>query len=476
MKNDIDKEKIKNKEKDKDKDSIKQNDFERIYIDLESDPQYKRTPQSLQPQESENSINNNIENNNNKINSSLKNTINKKNKYVKNSPNSKEMIYQKPKLFENSVKRDKKTFLVNNNKPMTTKRTAKKINYIQRNITPKKGINKANNKSENISSMNDKHIYSMRNKNIFKSGYASINREKTQKLITRPIETSPAANYNSHMNNINNDIYLNILKKKNFAKKLQTQRPDSATPLKKLTKLSDNESNLLEKNMTEINLVNDTNLSIDKTNNNINMNKEISNRENMVNMLINSYNKNISFNNFNHNISYNNKKINNSNYLERSMTTSNNTKNSLKYPKLNEADYEIKNPKKLKIKHPYNKIQSRDKQNYNKKRIINKNIIERDMTDPELLKMVNPIKINDPKREYQRTLNISLNNQENNTFLHQQKPNKMIRFNTNNNPRYNQYYSNNVNQSNPQILNNYVSINNLITPNYPVKVINVFGP
>lgn len=97
---------------------------------------------------------------------------------------------------------------------MTTKRTAKKINYIQRNITPKKGINKANNKSENISSMNDKHIYSMRNKNIFKSGYASINREKTQKLITRPIETSPAANYNSHMNNINNDIYLNILKKK----------------------------------------------------------------------------------------------------------------------------------------------------------------------------------------------------------------------------------------------------------------------
>ena len=478
MKNDIDKEKIKNKEKDKDKDSIKQNDFERIYIDLESDPQYKRTPQSLQPQESENSINNNnIENNNNnKINSSLKNTINKKNKYVKNSPNSKAMIYQKPKLFENSVKRDKKTFLVNNNKPMTTKRTAKKINYIQRNITPKKGINKANNKSENISSMNDKHIYSMRNKNIFKSGYASINREKTQKLITRPIETSPAANYNSHMNNINNDIYLNILKKKNFAKKLQTQRPDSATPLKKLTKLSDNESNLLEKNMTEINLVNDTNLSIDKTNNNINMNKEISNRENMVNMLINSYNKNISFNNFNHNISYNNKKINNSNYLERSMTTSNNTKNSLKYPKLNEADYEIKNPKKLKIKHPYNKIQSRDKQNYNKKRIINKNIIERDMTDPELLKMVNPIKINDPKRKYQRTLNISLNNQENNTFLHQQKPNKMIRFNTNNNPRYNQYYSNNVNQSNPQILNNYVSINNLITPNYPVKVINVFGP
>ena len=128
MKNDIDKEKIKNKEKekDKDKDSIKQNEFERIYIDLESDPQYKKTPPSLQPQESENSINNNnIENSNsnsNKVNSSLKNTMNKKNKFVKNSPNSKAMIYQKPKLFENSVKRDKKTFcdsvcifIINNN-------------------------------------------------------------------------------------------------------------------------------------------------------------------------------------------------------------------------------------------------------------------------------------------------------------------------------------------------------------------------
>ena len=51
----------------------------------------------------------------------------------------------------------------------------------------------------------------------------------------------------------------------------------------------------------------------------------------------------------------------------------------------------------------------------------------------------------------------------------------MIRLSTNNNPRYNQYYSNNVNQANPQIFNNYVSINNVVTPNYPVKVINVFG-
>ena len=50
----------------------------------------------------------------------------------------------------------------------------------------------------------------------------------------------------------------------------------------------------------------------------------------------------------------------------------------------------------------------------------------------------------------------------------------MIRFNTSNNQKHNQYYSNNVNQGNPQIFNNYVSINNLVTPNFPVKLLNAF--
>ena len=175
-------------------------------------------------------------------------------------------------------------------------------------------------------------------------------------------------------------------------------------------------------------------------------------------------------------MNYNDKKIGNSNYIERPMSTKNNqAKNFIKCPTLNEADFGIKNSKIIKNKHSYNKIQARQKQNINKKRMLNKNMLERDMTEPELLKMVNPINLNDSKRENQRTLNISLTNQDNNTFLHQQKPNKMIRLSTNNNPRYNQYYSNNVNQANPQIFNNYVSINNVVTPNYPVKVINVFG-
>ena len=173
----------------------------------------------------------------------------------------------------------------------------------------------------------------------------------------------------------------------------------------------------------------------------------------MVNMLINNYNKNKNSNIFN---SYNpsNRPLN-KNYMERPLTTTNNQK---KYnnSKLSEPKIEI-NPKKIIIKNPSNKVQSREKINFNKKRMVNKNVIERDMTEPELLKMVNPIKIIDQKKEYQKTLNISLNNKEQNAFLQQQKGNKMIRYNTNNNPRYNQYYSNNnsnsnnMEQNNPQI-------------------------
>ena len=447
------------REKEKKIEKIKEKELGRIYIDLESGPHLKGTPASLIPQENENSISN-IEQ---KIASSVKTTISKKN-HLKNSPNSKitsvgrSIIYQKPKLLENSVKRDKKNFL--NNKPMTTKRTAKKINYLPRNITPKKAIIQLENKNENISLVNDNHTYSMRNNNIYKKGYSSVNREKPQKY-SKPIETSPSINYNSNVNK--NDICLNIIKKKNYSKKLQNDiRPQSATPSKMNIKFN-NENNFSDKNVTQINLDEEQQF-------NLNNNKEfISNRENMVNMLINNYNKkNINFNGCDTNI------INN-NYMKKPLTGTNNNRNYIKKPLLDEQLYELKNPKKI-IKAPYNKIKSREKQNFNKKRIVAKNV-DRDMTEPELLKMINPIKINDSKREYQKTLNISLNNKEqNNAFLHQQKGNKMIRYNTNNDPRYNQYYLNNSQQNNnPQIFNNYVSINNLVTPNFPVKLLNVFG-
>ena len=457
--------------KEKIKDSERKN-LGKIYIDLQSNSQFKKNSTSFNSQE----IQNSITNFDNKGNSSLKNTVSKKNKYLQNSPNKIEsigssMIYQKPKLLENSVKRDKKNIFLNN-KPMTSKRQPKKINYMKRNITPKKEINLIGNKSENISSIDDKHIYSKRNKNIYKNGYASVNREKIH--IPRPLETSPERNYTS-INNNNPNVYLNLIKKKEY-KKLQNdinQRPQSATPSKKNTKLN-NENNLLDKNNTEINLNIETNINNDLEMHNKkkrNENKEfISNRENMVNMLINNYNKkNINFNSYNNS----NNKANNQNYFERPNTTNNNPNNYINRQIIIKPQLGMNNPKKV-MPAPYNKIKSREKQNFNKKRIMNKNSIERDMTEPELLKMLNPNKIIDSKKGYPKNLNISLNNKEQNTFLHQPKGNKMIRFKTNNNPRYNQYYSNNVNQTNPQIFNNYVSINNLVTPNFPVKLLNVF--
>ena len=195
-------------------------------------------------------------------------------------------------------------------------------------------------------------------------------------------------------------------------------------------------------------------------------------RENMANKLINTYNKkSINFNSYNPN-----NRVNGINYTEGPSTTTNTNKKYIRHPIINELGFDIKNPKKIMVK-LYNKNMTRDKNNLsNKKRIINDNVMERDMTEPELFRMVNPIKIDESNKDYQKTLNISLNNQGGqNSFLHQKKMNKMIRYNTNNNPRYNQYYANNLNQSNPQIFNNFVSINNLVTPNYPVKVINVFG-
>ena len=439
-------------------------------IDLESNCKIKKIPHSLKPQESENSIAN-IEQ---KIKSSIKTNITKKINNLKNSPNSKigkTMIYQKPKLFENSVKKDKKNIYLNN-KSMTTKRSAKKVNYVPRNITPKREVNRIENKTENISSINNKQVFSLRNKNIYKNGYASVNREKS-KLISRPIETSPTKNDSININENNFDLYPNIIKKKSASKKLYNdinQRPQSSTPIIKNAKILNNENSLLGQNKTEINLNIDN--ALDNVDNSINSREFLSNRENMVNMLINNYNKNNNNNNFN---SYNlNNKINN-NIIERPLTTTNNTKNYLKKPIYDKQKYEIKNQQKV-IKYPYNKVPSTQKQNYNKKIIEGKKLIDREITQPEIIKKANPIKLNIAKKEYLRTLNISLNNKEdNNAFLHQKRGNKMIRYNTNNDPRYNQYYLNNSNQTNPQIFNNYVSINNLVTPNFPVKLLNVFN-
>ena len=462
--NNIDKEQNIEKENEKEKDFLEKevkNYLDKKNIDLNSDIPI-RNQSSIKFQENENSINNDtIKEYIN--NSSLKNTILKKNKFIKNSPNAnmgKSLIYKKPKLLE-SIKREKKDIFINiQNQSMTAKGTSKKIDYMERNITPKKAVNKFTNKIENNS-------FSLKNKNnIYKSVHPSINREKTQRCLSRPIISSPTLNYNT---NINNEVYMSDIKKKNYVKNLNiNQRPQSAIPSKKYVKI--NNSN------TEINLNLDDNIII--SNNNINTETNLNNDdfnnngENIVNKLINKYNKrNINFNSYNPS---NNQYYRINNCIKRPFTTTNNPNNYMKLQTLN--NLEMKNSKKLSMK-PYNKInkiQSRGKDNYIKKRVIEKNY-DREMAESELLKIVNPIKENEEMKECQRTLNISLNNQEQNTFLHQQKGNKMVRYITNNDPRYNQYYSNNVNHLNPQIFNSYVSINNLVSPNFPVKVINVFG-
>ena len=456
-KNNIDNEQNIEKDNEKEKENVKEKEkIDKKNIDLNSDiPIRNQNQSSIQLQENENSINNNtIKEYLN--NSSLKNTIFKKNKYIKNSPNGnkgKSLIYKKPKLLE-SIKREKKDIFLNaQNQSMTTKRTNRKIDYMERNITPKKVVNKFTNKIENNS-------FSLKNKNnIYKSVHASINREKTQRCLSRPIISSPTLDYNT---NINNEVFMSDIKKKNYVKNLNiNQRPQSAIPSKKYVKINNSEINL---NLDDNIIISNNNIN---TETNLNDDDFINNGENVVNNLINKYNKrNINFNSYNPN--------NNQYYcIKRPFTTTNNPKNYMKCQTLN--NLEMKNSKKLSM--PYNKInklQSRGKDNYIKKRVIEKNY-DREMAESELLKIVNPLKENEEMKECQGTLNISLNNQEQNTFLHQQKGNKMVRYITNNDPRYNQYYSNNVNNSNPQIFNSYVSINNLVSPNFPVKVINVFG-
>ena len=302
-------------------------------------------------------------------------------KHLKNSPRikkeeekEKSMVYQKPKLIENSVKREKKKIILIN-RPMTTKRPAKKYNL------------------DNINNNIEKPIYSIRNRNIYKSGYTLLNREKKLKNIPMPVETSP----NRH----EQDIHNNVIRKKNYSKKLLDEiRPQNMT-----SNIANNY--LLGINRTEINLNLDEDVKKRMNNNEKNNNKNIyiNNRENMINILKNE----------------NNKKNN-----------------------------EIKNEKK----YAYKKIPLREKKIINKK-----NDLERKMTEPELL--LNSKKLNEKEK-----MNLSLNEQGK-----KDKLKKIGRYNI----KYNKENINKKeNQSNSLICNNYVTINNTLVSNYPVKFVDVF--
>ena len=288
-------------------------------------------------------------------------------KLIKNSPKikkeekekekEKSMVYQKPKLVENSVKREKKIILLNS-RPMTTKRPAKKFNYMEKNITPKRDyklINATNNSIE-------KPVNSDRNTNIYKYGYTYVNREKKLK---RPIETSP--------NSREMEIHNNIIKKKNYSKKLLNDiKPHN-------TSITKPHNYMLGVNKTEINL----NLDEDKKNNS---KIYINNKENKIHISKNENNKK-SINNIKDNkiskyayrkIPLKNKKIiNKKNEIEREMTEPElltgpkkiNEREKLNLSLNEENKNDIMKKNKYSIK--YNKEKMNKKENKNNQLICN---------------------------------------------------------------------------------------------------------
>ena len=158
----------------------------------------------------------------------------------------------------------------------------------------------------------------------------------------------------------------------------------------------------------------------------------------------------------------------------------------------NSYDKNIKKINNNKIKHyTCKRTTVDDKRIKERKKIDSKS--NRDLTEPELLMILNPIKIKDNYKNNNNNLNFTLNDNINqNQFLTKIKQSKNVS-NNNPNPSSNQYYSNNINSVNiinnngniennntynsngPQIFNNFYSINNLGNCKIPVKLINVFN-
>jgi len=260
---------------------------------------------------------------------------------------------------------------------MTTKRPAKIFNITEKNISPKRDINKP--------------IYSISNRNIYKRGYTLVNKGKKINNIPKPLETSP--------NTRSQKIHENMRRRKNYSKKLLDEiRPQNVTSNKEYSY-----NYLLGINRTEINLNLDENLKRELNNNEKSKknNTYINNRENMINMLKKENNKK----------SINNKESND-------------------------------------IKYAYNKIPLREK-----KLIKRKKELEREMTEPELLLS--------KKIKEKEKMNLSLNEKGKTDRIKNLKNNK---------EKTNKKES----QNNPLICNNYVTINNTLVSNYPVKFIDVF--
>ena len=194
-----------------------------------------------------------------------------------------------------------------------------------------------------------------------------------------------------------------------------------------------------------------------------------------------------------------NNKQNNINYYEKIPTTieSNyNLKNRHKQLLINNEGLKNRNNVNInnRVIRKINNIKNyTNKRTYDDKSIkekIKREIIsDRDLTEPELMIMLNPIKFkeNISNNNKKKKLNISLNdNLGQNNFLKHIRQDKIGNTNKNNIKLNNQYYLNNINNSinnirniernkGTQIFNNFYSINNIGNSKIPVKVINVFN-
>ena len=192
-----------------------------------------------------------------------------------------------------------------------------------------------------------------------------------------------------------------------------------------------------------------------------------------------------------------NNKNNNKNCYEKMPTTiESNIKLNNRHKQLLINNEGLKNRNNVNINEKsirkINKIkQYTNKRTYGEKSIkekIKREIIsDRDLTEPEIMIMLNPIKYkeNIKNNNKKKNLNISLNdNLGQNNFLKHVRQGKIE--NTSNIKLNNQYYLNNINNSinnirniernkGTQIFNNFYSINNIGNSKIPVKVINVFN-
>ena len=288
-----------------------------------------------------------------------------------------------------------------------------------------------------------------------------------------------------------------INKKNNQYKKVSSVskiRPSSATS-KRIKDFNNNKSNILNYNyiQTNIGTQNNQNISYNFLDNNNNINnkskiKTIGNNSsiniNYKNLIPNyKYIKNKSaYTSNSHNYNNNEKlktTVDNNDFIENN--------NNLNRIKKGERSYD-KNIKKInnKIRH-YTFKRTYDEKRM-KERKKNDIISNRDLTEPELSLILNPIKIKENRKNIinKKALNISLNdNIIQNNYLKQLNHQKNQ---GNKNPNLNQYYPNNINNNinindgniknnnnGLQIFNNYYSINNEGNCKIPVKVINVFN-